>query len=91
MAYEKYETVKAMSHDAIFIATCDAILLLRDVKLTNTRLQLYLAMSSSYIKHSPLILLVRVELRCKLQDFVHNFVPASCKQGLIIPTFLFGS
>ena len=28
---------KAMSHGAIFLATCDAILLLRDVNLANTR------------------------------------------------------
>ena len=28
--------LKALSHDAIFLATCNAILLLRDVKLANT-------------------------------------------------------
>jgi hypothetical protein len=31
-------TVKAMLHGAIFLATCNAILLLRDVKLPNTSL-----------------------------------------------------
>ena len=31
-----YSSVKALSHDAIFLATCDAILLLGDVKLANT-------------------------------------------------------
>ena len=30
--------LKAMSHGAIFLATCNAILLLRDVKLPNTSL-----------------------------------------------------
>ena len=32
-----YLNVKALSHGAIFFATCNAILLLVDVKLANTR------------------------------------------------------
>ena len=44
---------KAMSHGAIFHATCDAILLLVNVK--NTRLYFTFLMYSSHIKHSTLI------------------------------------
>ena len=33
----KFLLVKALSHGAIFLATCNAILLLVDVKLANTR------------------------------------------------------
>jgi hypothetical protein len=32
------DSLKAMLHGAIFLATCNAILLLRDVKLPNTSL-----------------------------------------------------
>ena len=32
-----YDALKAVSHGAIFLATCNAILLLVDVKLANTR------------------------------------------------------
>ncbi len=46
---------KAMSHGAIFLATCNAILLLRDVNLANTRLHYILLMYSSHIKQSSLI------------------------------------
>ena len=48
-------TLKAMSHGAIFLATCNAILLLRDVNLANTRLCYILLMYSSHIKHSSLV------------------------------------
>ena len=34
----KLDCLKAMLHGAIFLATCNAILLLRDVKLPNTSL-----------------------------------------------------
>ena len=50
-----FATLKALSHDAIFLATCNAILLLRDVELANTRLHSNLLMYSSEIKHSILI------------------------------------
>ena len=33
----KMTSLKALSHGAIFLATCNAILLLVDVKLANTR------------------------------------------------------
>ena len=51
----KTETLKALSHDAILLATCNAILLLSDVKLANTRFHCILRMYSSNIKHSSLI------------------------------------
>ena len=35
--YAYYARFKALSHGAIFLATCNAILLLVDVKLANTR------------------------------------------------------
>ena len=35
--YAKHTCIKALSHGAIFLATCNAILLLVDVKLANTR------------------------------------------------------
>ena len=35
--YAKHTCIKAMSHGAIFLATCNAILLLVHVKLANTR------------------------------------------------------
>ena len=44
--------IKAMSHGALFLATCNAILLLRDVNLANTRLHYILLMYSSHIKQS---------------------------------------
>ena len=36
--YAKHTCIKALLHGAIFLATCNAILLLVDVKLANTRL-----------------------------------------------------
>ena len=36
--YAKHTCIKALSHGAIFLATCNAVLLLADVKLANTRL-----------------------------------------------------
>ena len=35
--YAKHTCIKALSHGAIFLATCNAILLLVNVKLANTR------------------------------------------------------
>ncbi len=46
---------KAMSHGAIFHATCNAILLLKDVNLAKTRIHYILLMYSSHIKQSSLI------------------------------------
>ena len=51
----EYSVLKTMSHGANFLATCNAILLLRDVNLANTRLHYILLMYSSHIKRSSLI------------------------------------
>ena len=69
--------LKAMSHGAIFLATCNAILLLRDVKLPNTSLHYTALMFSQHIEKSSLISLInishaRVELHCKLQEKLHR-------------------
>jgi hypothetical protein len=42
--------LKAMLHGAIFLATCNAILLLRDVKLPNTSLHYTPLMFSQHIE-----------------------------------------
>ena len=57
LSFEKFQNsfVKAMSHGAIFLATCNAILLLRDINLANTRLHYILLMYSSHFKQSSLI------------------------------------
>ena len=49
------QRLMAMSHGAIFLATCNVILLLGDVNLVNTRLHYILLMYSSHIKQSSLI------------------------------------
>jgi hypothetical protein len=51
---------KAMLHGAIFLATCNAILLLRDVKLPNTSLHYTPLMFSQHIENSSLILLINI-------------------------------
>ena len=52
--------VKAMLHGAIFLATCNAILLLRDVKLPNTSLHYTPLMFSQHIENSSLISLINI-------------------------------
>jgi hypothetical protein len=52
--------LKAMLHGAIFLATCNAILLLRDVKLPNTRLHCTPLMFSQHIENSSLISLINI-------------------------------
>ena len=49
------DKLKALSHGAIFLATCNAILLLGDVKLANTYFYHSLVICSKHIKHSSLI------------------------------------
>ena len=66
-----------MLYSAIFLATCNAILLLRDVKLPNTSLHYTSLMFSQHIEHSPLaspinISQARVELHCKSQEKLHR-------------------
>ena len=46
---------KALSRGAIFLATCNAILLLGDVKMANTSFYHSLLICSKHIKHSSLI------------------------------------
>jgi hypothetical protein len=52
--------VKAMLHGAIFLATCNAILLLRDVKLPNTSNHCIPLMFSQHIENSSLISLINI-------------------------------
>ena len=47
-------------HGAIFLATCNAILLLRDVKLPNTSLHYTPLMFSQHIENSSLISLINI-------------------------------
>ena len=62
-----------MSHGAIFLATCNTILLLRDVNLANTHLHYILLMYSSHItKQSSLKHLLNVKLRCKSHEILHR-------------------
>jgi hypothetical protein len=50
----------AMLHGAMFLATCNAILLLRDVKLLNTSLYYTPLMFSKHIENSSLISLIDI-------------------------------
>ena len=50
-----YFDCKALSHGTIFLATCNAILLLVDVKLANTRFHHSLLIYSQHIKYLSLI------------------------------------
>jgi hypothetical protein len=64
-----------MLHDAIFLATCNAILLFRDVKLPNTSLHYTPLMFSQHIENSSQISLInssQEELHCKLQEKLHR-------------------
>jgi hypothetical protein len=76
-----------MLHGAIFLATCNAILLLRDVKLPNTSLHYTPLMFSQHIENSSLTSpinthLSRVELHCKLQEKLHRVTwPLDAKVG----------
>jgi hypothetical protein len=61
MSHECSDEGKAMLHGAIFLATCNAILLLRDVKLPNTSLHYTpLPMFSQHIENSSLISLINI-------------------------------
>ena len=56
--HRNFDSVKAMLHGAVFPATCNAILLLRDVKLPNTSLHYTPLMFSQHIENSSLISLI---------------------------------
>ena len=65
---------KVLLHDAIFLATCNAILLLiRDVKLASTSLHYIFLMNSLQVKQSSLIYM----------SWKQNCV-ASCKKDCIV-------
>jgi hypothetical protein len=57
---ENQTEVKAMLHGAIFLATCNAILLLRNVKLPNPSLHYPPLMFSQHIENSSLISLINI-------------------------------
>ena len=79
---------KAHLHNAIFLATCNAILLLRDLKLTNTRLHYILLMYSLRIKYSSLSLVhtCRKDRGFSPSD-VCETVPYKTKYGASITSF----
>ena len=63
-----------MSHGAIFLATCNTILLLRDVNLANTRLR-YILLMYSFFTYQTVFTnshLLSVELRCELHEKLHR-------------------
>ena len=68
-----WASIKVVSHGAIFLATYNAILLLRDVNVENTRLPYILLMCSPHIKQSSPInnSYISVEFHCKLQEKLH--------------------
>jgi hypothetical protein len=68
--------VKVMLHAAIFLATCNAILLLRDVKLPNTSLHYTPLMFSQHIENSSLISLINISQE-------QNCI-ASCKKNCTV-------
>ena len=70
--YAKHTCIKALLHGAIFLATCNAILVLVDVKLANTRFHhAQFANVFLHIKHSALICMA-VGLRCTLPGKLHR-------------------
>ena len=60
------DALKVLSHGAIFLATCNAILLLVDAKLANANIFL------TYQTFVTNLHLLRVELRCKLLGNLHR-------------------
>ena len=70
--------LKALSHDAIFLATCNAILLLGNLKLANTcfhhrfahcEFAIIFLTCQTFVTNLHLL---RVELRCKWQEKLHR-------------------
>ena len=68
------DALKVLSHGAIFLATCNAILLLVDEKLANTRFHhsLLINVFLTYQTFVTNLHLLRVELRCKLRGNLHR-------------------
>ena len=70
--YFRKLTVKALSHNAIFLTTCNAILLSRDVKLANMRL-ISLHFAEVFFTYQTFFTnQQRVETRCDLQEKLHR-------------------
>ena len=71
---KQHDALKALSHGAIFFATCNAILLLLDVKLANTRFHAsqFANIFLTYQTFVTNLHLLRVELRCKLPGKLHR-------------------
>ena len=67
-------TLKALLHDAIFLATCNAIPLLIDVKLANTYEPLSDFPIEFFTNETAFtnLHLLRAELHCKLQEKLHR-------------------
>ena len=65
-------SVKALSHGAIFLATCNAILLSGDAKLANTSFHQFANILLTYQTFVTNLHLWRVELRCKLREKLHR-------------------
>ena len=78
-------TLKALSHGAIFLATCNAILILGDVKLANTSFHhSLLNIFLTYQTFVTILHLSRVEtvLRCKVHEKLHR-VTGSLENDLL--------
>ena len=81
---------KALSHGAIFLATCNAILLLEDEKLENSCFHHSLLVCFlTYQTFVTNLHLVRVELRCMLKEKLHRVTGPD--QGGIEPFQRLGS
>ena len=74
LKFQLFVSIKALSHGAIFFATCNAILLLVDVKLANTRFHpsQFANIFLTYQTFVTNLHLLRVELRCKLPGKLHR-------------------
>ena len=93
------DALKVLSHGAIFLATCNAILLLVDAKLANTRF--HHSFANIFLTYQTFVTnlhLLRVELRCKLLlgnlhrvtgPLVHHVVLNHTFELLINATMLF--
>jgi hypothetical protein len=64
--------LKAMLHGAIFLATCNEILLLRDIFVKNFRYVEKTSAECNEDSYLAILHLSRVELHCKLQEKLHR-------------------
>jgi hypothetical protein len=77
-----------MLHGAIFLATCNAILLLRDVKLPNTSFHYTPLMFSQHIENSSQILLYLTSLKSRIALQVARKI-APCNMAFRFKTSIF--